>query len=307
MDFGEVLSSSWKIVWKHKILWIFGILAGCSRGSGSGSANSGSNYTADTVPPELEQFGQFLADNPWIIAAIIIAILFLVLLAVFLGTVGKIGLIKGTLQADAGVEHMALGELFNTSMPYFWRVFGLTLLVGLGIFIVLMVFLVPIILLGIAAGPALLLCLIPLMCLFIPLAWVIGVVLEQGTVALVAEELGIFDALRRGWEVVKANAGSMVVMALILYIGGGVVSFLIALPIFLIVAPVVFALFFGATGGSAVPVYAIAGLCFVVYLPVLLVLNGILTAYIQSAWTLTFKRLTGRKPDSMEIIEADYA
>jgi hypothetical protein len=26
-DFGKVLSRSWQIIWKHKVLWIFGILA----------------------------------------------------------------------------------------------------------------------------------------------------------------------------------------------------------------------------------------------------------------------------------------
>ena len=35
MDFGEILSRAWQIIWKHKILWVFGILAGCS------STNSG--------------------------------------------------------------------------------------------------------------------------------------------------------------------------------------------------------------------------------------------------------------------------
>jgi hypothetical protein len=34
----------------------------------------------------------------------------------------------------------------------------------------------------------------------------------------------------------------------------------------------------------------------VLYLPVLLVLSGILRAYIGSAWTLTYLRLTGRTP-----------
>ncbi len=31
-NFGEVLSRAWQIIWKHKVLWIFGILASCSQG-----------------------------------------------------------------------------------------------------------------------------------------------------------------------------------------------------------------------------------------------------------------------------------
>ena len=32
MDFGEILSKAWKIIWKFKILWIFGILTSCGQG-----------------------------------------------------------------------------------------------------------------------------------------------------------------------------------------------------------------------------------------------------------------------------------
>jgi len=49
-NFGEVLTRAWQIIWKHKVLWIFGFLAGCGqsgssvRGNfGSGSRGSGGN------------------------------------------------------------------------------------------------------------------------------------------------------------------------------------------------------------------------------------------------------------------------
>jgi hypothetical protein len=28
-NFGEVLTRAWQIIWKHKVLWVFGILASC--------------------------------------------------------------------------------------------------------------------------------------------------------------------------------------------------------------------------------------------------------------------------------------
>ncbi len=34
MDYGEVLSKAWKIAWKFKVLWIFGILASCGQSRG---------------------------------------------------------------------------------------------------------------------------------------------------------------------------------------------------------------------------------------------------------------------------------
>jgi hypothetical protein len=55
---------------------------------------------------------------------------------------------------------------------------------------------------------------------------------------------------------------------------------------------------------SLTPLY-IAAACCVVYLPVLLFFNGLLTAYIQTAWTLTYLRLTQPKEEAPVMIEAN--
>jgi len=54
----------------------------------------------------------------------------------------------------------------------------------------------------------------------------------------------------------------------------------------------VFAAIFGDTGALAATGVIVSGLCCLAYLPVLIVLGGIIRAYIGSAWTLTFLRLT---------------
>ena len=62
MDFGEVLSRAWKTIWKHKILWIFGILSSCGQGgsggssSGGGAQSSGGNDWTGDVPPAMQEF-----------------------------------------------------------------------------------------------------------------------------------------------------------------------------------------------------------------------------------------------------------
>jgi hypothetical protein len=40
---------------------------------------------------------------------------------------------------------------------------------------------------------------------------------------------------------------------------------------------------------------------------VALVLNGVITAYISSAWAVTFRRLTGRNSADAEVIDAPAA
>jgi hypothetical protein len=129
------------------------------------------------------------------------------------------------------------------------------------------------------------------------------VVIEQANAAIVLEDLGIGDGLRRGWEVVRANVGTMIVMALILFIGSAVVSIAFAIPVIIAVFPL--AIGFAAGGDRPALWLWIVGACCAVYLPILLILNGILTAYIQSAWALTYMRLTKPQDNAPVILEAN--
>jgi hypothetical protein len=303
-NFGEVLSRAWQIIWKHKVLWIFGVFAGCSRsGGGAGSGGGGTGVEPGTQQPfsEFERFfdqiGQWISDNPWVIAAFVVFFLVVVIVSIFLGTIGRIGLIKGTYRAEQGAERLIFGELFSESMPYFWRVFGLSLLIGL---LFLLIFL-PLIFFGVITAGIGFLCILPLLCLLIPISWAVMVVIEQANVAIVLDDLGIGDGLRRGWEVVRANIGTMILMALILFIGSAVVGIVLAIP--LIVA--VFPLLIGSVAGVERTPLLIFGICCAVYLPILLILNGVMMAYIQSTWTLTYMRLTKPQDNAPIVLEAN--
>jgi hypothetical protein len=296
MDIGEVLSKAWQIIWKHKVLWIFGIMAGCTAGSNTGSGGLNYTFSGQDYPRGLEQFFFNLQD--WQIALLILAMITLVLvfiiIVVLLGTFGRIGIVRGTMQADAGESRLSFGELLRGSSPYFWRVFGLNLLIGLAIFAVVGVLIAFFVLLSVVTFGIGAICLLPLLCLVIPIAWFVGVVIEQVNVALIVENTGVFEGIRRGWEVVRGNLGEVILMGLILGIGGGIVSFLIGIPFAFLTLPLIFAIAFGS--GSPAWGIGITLVCLVIYLPVLLVLSGALRSYIGSAWALTYMRLTGRTP-----------
>ena len=312
-NFGEVLTRAWQITWKYKVLWIFGILAGCTNGGGGGNGGGNSGYRVgpsdSNLPPEMKRFfhemGNFVRwveDNLWLfIAAMVLIFLVLMVISIFLGTIGRIGLIKGSYEAEQGAEKLVFGELFSTSMPYFWRVFGLSFLVGLAFLLLLM----PIILVGFLSAGVGFLCLLPLICLLIPVGIAVGIIIEQANRAIVLEDLSMFDGLKRGWEITRSNVGPIIIMALILFGIGLVLGIVIALPIFLIVFPTVFAFAMGE-GQSFTPLY-VAGACFCLYIPVAWLLNGVLTTFTHSAWTLTYLRLTQNPeiPETPVFVEPD--
>jgi hypothetical protein len=293
MDFGYVLKRAWEIIWKFKVLWIFGILASCGQASGSGWSNSGYRFSGQEInlSPQFEHF--FDQPDPAIIALIIafgiFFVLALIILAILLGTIGRVGLIRGTVKAEQGAERLTFGELWRDGLSYFWRVFGLNLLVGVVIFIAVLTI---VILMIIPTVFTLGLCLIPLMCLFIPVMWAVYVVIEQANIALVVENLGIFEAIKHGWRVVRDNIGNMVVISLILILGIGLIGgIVIGLPLLLVATPA----FIGSIDGTLNAFRTgllISGLLFLLYLPVLLLLSGVLKSYTSSAWTLTYLRLT---------------
>ncbi len=302
-NFGEVLTRAWQIIWKHKILWIFGILASCSSGNrfngSSGGRNSGFGNGSDPTARfgyEFARISDWLSNHILIIVAASIFLMLIALVFVFLGAIGKIALIKGTFKADKGAEKLSFGELFSESQPYFWRVFGLSFLFGLALLVVI----VPFILIGFLTKGIGLLCMIPLLCVLIPIIIVVSIVLEQANAAIVLEDLSMMDGLKRGWEVSRSNAGAILIMALILGVGGGIIGFVFAIPIIIAILPILF----GAISGFT-PIAIVGVLCCAVYFPILVVFNGVLTAYVQSAWTLTFMRLTAPKIEAPIFVEAN--
>jgi len=323
MDFGKILSKAWKIIWKFKILWLFGILSSCGQGGGGGGGSSNTGYRTSVgngdIPPEMRRFFfgiERFFDNVevWQIIAIIggLILFFLILWFIMtaLNTIGRVGLIQGTVKAEDGAETMTFGELFESGKPFFWRILGLNILLGLALFLVIIVLMLPII--GITAltmGIGLI-CLIPFICILVPAMWLAGVVIEQANIAVVVEDIGIIDGLKHGWEVCRDNTGNMIVMALILVLGGGIVGIVIALPLILIIVPVMFGIIGGLAAESEKIIgggLAIAGLWFLAYLPVLIVLGGILRAYISTAWTLTYLHLTAglEMPEPIESLPED--
>jgi len=309
-NFGEVLTRAWKIIWKHKVLWIFGILASCGRGSGSGNSGSSNRYSSGgtpNLPPQMMQWAQWIENHVTQFIAITLAVVCIIwIIVAFLSTIGKIGLIRGTAQAEGGAESLIFGQLFSESTPYFWRMFGLSLILSLPFLIVFVVLAAGLAVFVISASggsaspgvgalasiPLLLGCI----CLLIPVMFVLGMIFRQSERAIVLEELGVMPAISRGWDIFRANLGPIILMAIILAVIGFVIGLVIAIPVLVIVIPAAIAFALG-NAQNTTPLI-LAGICFCLYLPVLWLLGGILTAYTESAWTLTYMRLTAKPADS---------
>lgn len=323
MDFGEVLSKAWKITWKFKVLWIFGIFASCGtrsgpsfNGGGSSGYETGGGAPGPTpnLPPGFEdnllRFVR-LFENPAVIAVFLSLICVLVLLTIFFSIIGRIGLIKGAMDVDAGAEHLSFGELWKSGLQYFWRFFGLSLLIGSPVLLIYLTLAAGGIIFffiylsgsqgnssnAAASALTILLVFCMLACVLFLLAIVISFLSPQAERAIVIENQGVISGLRRGWNVLTNNLGPILIVWIITVVIGFVAGIVIALPLLIVVIPAFFAFFMSGNQTSYTPLI-VAGLCILAYIPVSLVANGILMTYIQSLWTLTYLRLIQPKPEA---------
>lgn len=295
MDLSAIFKRAWEITWKHKGLWVLGILANCSGNGSQGSSNVSRipeyQFNSDEFR-HLDRWFQSIPEETWIAIAIGFACLILLLALVFwvLAVIGNGGLIAAFQMAETG-ETVTLGSAFQKGIGFFWKLLAIQLILGLltlAVFIPVIMGIVGLSVLTLGIG---LICLIPLVCLLIPLGIAITIYTLLTQIALIVEDLDIASAFRRGWEVLRTKPGEIIVMGLILVVGGFVVSLLLAIPFILLALPFFTGLIMG-TDASGIAGLSLTALGILFYLPVLLVAGGIMRTFITGSWTLTYRSLT---------------
>jgi hypothetical protein len=300
MDIGEVLRRAWEITWKNKGLWVLGILAACTGGGGGGGGSSsyqGSSYQfSGDEWPGLERFFSGIPEETLVLAtiAIVLVALLVVVVLFVLGILGQAGLIAGFAHAD-DTGSVTLAEAWRLGLPSFWRLLGALAIVIVVAIVLAMVIAVPAaIFAGLTLGLGVI-CLLPLACLAIPLAFAANIYITFVQNSIVLEKNPVLASFRRAWEVFRANLGSVIVMGLILVVGGAVVGLIIAAPLLAIALPAILA--YSVGGEQAVQTGTLVAIgCGLVYLPIMLLLNGILQTYVSGTWTLTYRRLITKPP-----------
>jgi hypothetical protein len=322
-NFGEVLNRAFQIIRRHKVLWVFGILAGCNRGAtyvnsdfedlwGRGMASVSPNlqFVLDDL---LEAFAEGNISK----AAVMFGVGFLMIwLAITSASMlGRIGLISGTFQVDNAIEKVYFENLFKDGKLYFWRVFGLSVLAGIPALIVFAILLARWFLLFLAglafdggdssAWDRMFLTVLSGSCLFIPVKFVVDLIVRQAHNAIVLENLHVLSAIRHGWNVFFKNIGTMVLTAILLIVIGLVVGLIIAIPLAMIVVP--FTLAFRVWDGQSELTLLLLGLQTAVVIPVTLALNGIWCAFREAVWTLTYLRLTRAPHETQTMLQPSPA
>jgi hypothetical protein len=198
----------------------------------------------------------------------------------------------GIVRAERGEGSTKFMDLLRDGKPYFWRILGVMLVVNLTlglastVFFMLSFFLI-LVTIGMAS-----ICMQPIMLLLMPLMFLAIGVHESAQVAVVAEDMSAMEAIKHAFQVVRANIWKYVIINLIVYFGGSILSSFIIMPLMLPAFFVPFLLEFGLEM-SMQSVFLISALFFCIFFPIMTLVSSVLGVFMKASLDLTYLRLTG--------------
>lgn len=291
LDLGETLGRMWKIGWNNKVLWLFQMLPGAAMLLMFPLFFLANPASALFLP---EPYAQW-ANEPWMFGVFLGVMLLVTILALLVSSFAQTATTLGALSVEKGAEKLSFRELSRECMPFLLRVTGLYLLFGALWFLVIMGFMVLMmgvtaITMGIGA-----LCVMPFFLLIYPIAFVGYIALELAQAAIIADNLGIGESLARGWQLFRSNALIVSVLMLILYFGLTTLSSIVIFPMMIPMMSLPFSM--DSSGNFNGTFFTSIMVLFPIMMTLMLIVQGILMAFFQSAWAVAYLRLT-RAADS---------
>jgi hypothetical protein len=320
MDYGAILKKSWDIVWRHKILWLFGLFAGAGSAVnfnynyGSGSRSTGSTTgLSSAVRAGWLAFQRFLEQNLGVIIIAFIVLFLVGLLLWIVSVAARGGLIHLANEAETGREVRA-GDGWSTGFHKWGRVFGIEFLVALPALLLAFVLAGVV---GVAAVAALRgggsqealsravaglacggICFVVVFGIMVAvISVVLGMIAQVALRYAVLQDQRVMDSLKQGWRDLWGRRG-VFTMALIQFGVGIAYGIAVGIVAVILVVPAVIAF---VAGGWLVGSVMIA-----VAILVLIVPSSVYSAFYHTAWTLFFRRMTGMEPTPVAAYPAPY-
>jgi hypothetical protein len=313
MDFGQIISASWRIAWRERGLWVLALFAGSASGTCSGGGGGGSSlpsgggedaFSQAQIDELMSVVQQYLGQA--IAVMIVVGIVFLIVYIPFwlLSIRCKGALIAAGAQAAGGAP-VSLGSAWRDGGPAFGRLFKLELLLT-AVGLVVLGLVVGFALASVAGQPLervqwlpLVLGLFGVLALVGIVASVLGVIVAYAQRTIVLEGAGPIEGLKSGYRLLRANLGNSVILwliALALGIGGGIaliIGLLVAAIPALIVGGIA-AFVVNAVDGPGIGV--LIGIVAVVLFVAVLAGGAALNSLLWHFWTVAYLRLTGVWP-----------
>jgi hypothetical protein len=280
MDYGKILNRSVNVVWQNKFLIVLGFLASLGSGSSSGGGGgSGGNGNAQPFPELGDEIAALAAG---LIIALVCVVIIIGIVLWVISTIARGGLIASVDSIESG-KTSSFREAWSAGWDKALTLLGIGFLPALP---GLILFVGGVAALGAYGGITTLvgeefgsgfwttglgITIAVLACIVIPVVLVLSILRNFAERACMLENLGVIEAYRRGASVLRANLGEAIIL------------FLLQIVIFIILGIVLF-----------LPGLVMV-LCCLLW-PLLLVVQGAISAFLSALWTLAWRSWTGEPP-----------
>lgn len=293
MNIIETLAYSWRIFWKHKILWLFG----CMNLSVAPFAAIGILLLVLSLGLVSFEPGVFSPEDLsptqvgiFIFLGIIIVVM---LLAIFvLAAFCTACIIKGAWQVEEGREHLHFSELFHQAGAIIWRVIlGQAIFTCISLSFWLLAFL-PLFLIDTNSPAWILACMLGIgVYFFLTIAFNLYFLMFYPM--LIGDDTRLSAIWGRLWSFFKKNIGMLIVIALILYATSVIVNMVLSPLSMCISLPLTLLAGSEQSGGSTLFIVCFGLLLFFI-ITVSLVVVTLLSTFGNIFTTISYRRLTGR-------------
>ena len=276
MNYGNILTTTWKTIWKEKVIIWFGMLmmlAPALTGILFGIVLTFSS------PAKVERFVESAFEGIGLVIFFFAYFAFIAF-SVLLTALSFIGAFKGTLLAQNSDEPITLRALFGASMPYLWRMLGVMFTVGLALGLLYSLPLFFIVIVGTLTAGIAFLCALPLILLFIPVGIIGYLLLSLSMAALIAEDSGVIEALQSAWKTLKAKFWHLVLMTVILSMLKFGIGMSIAIPVNILQLAFI-------TPLQAGNIHYF-GIFMTLFIPFSAIVQSLGLTYVNSAWMLSY-------------------
>lgn len=285
-DFGEVLTRMWKIGWNHKVLWLWQMLPGTVYMLFMPLMFLMNPAVLMTLPEPYNRF----ANETALFGFFLLLMLAMMLVPAVLGTIAQLVTTHGALKVERGAEKLTSRDLFNESLPYFWRVAGLYAIFFGAWMVLYFVFMLFVMAGSILTFGLSTLLMFPMFLVLLPVLAVGYSVLELAQASIIADDMGLFRAISHGWELFRKNWLAVSLLMVILYFGLTLISSMMVFP--MMIPMMGFPILIETQGVVNNFMVVFFLIMFVIAIFLSVIIQGILMAFFQSAWAVTYLRLT---------------
>ena len=300
MQYWDILTRSFAIVWRHKYLWLLAVFAGESGGASfnysspfqpGGKGGSAPNFT--NIP---QQVASWLSQHVGLVVVVLALFLVLVIGFFILAAVCEGALVRASAEHDAD-RPFGLGLACRTGVSTMGTIIRFRLILialALPVVIVLVAITAGIILAVVSRsyGVAVAVGLLGLLIFLAAAVYAIYLSFldRLGMRAAILEQVGARAAVVRGHRLLRKRLGRVLLVWLVSIATAIAVGICAAIALAILALPITLADVAGYATGS--PVFWIAiSVATVILLPIVLVVDGFIIAQSSTYWTLAFRRL----------------